>query len=128
MIRRGTELLLQRRKNVHGAGTWSTPGGHLDFGEDPRACAVREVAEETGLTVGRVEFVGATNDVFGRERHYITLWFAAEGVSGDATVAAPYEMTEVGWFRRDELPEPLFPPLRRLLDGDVLGPGLGRHF
>jgi 8-oxo-dGTP diphosphatase len=81
---------VQRRKNVHGGGTWSTPGGHLDFGEDPRACAVREVAEETGLTVGRIEFVGVTNDVFGSESHYITLWFAAEGVSGNATVAAPY--------------------------------------
>jgi 8-oxo-dGTP diphosphatase len=127
VIRRGDELLLQRRSNVHGAGTWSTPGGHLDFGEDPAACAVREAAEETGLTVRKVVFAGVTNDVFDAERHYITLWFAADGVSGEPVLAAPYEMSELGWFRQDELPEPLFPPLRRLLDGEALGPGLRGH-
>src|SRR5436309_1142685 len=45
---------------------WSLPKGKLDPGETLTACAVREVAEETGLTVrlgarlGRVHYVGPT--------------------------------------------------------------------
>ena len=30
------------RQGEHGAGSWSTPGGHLDFGASPQACAARE--------------------------------------------------------------------------------------
>jgi 8-oxo-dGTP diphosphatase len=85
---------------------------------------MRETEEESGLILDEVEFVGVTNDVFDDERHYLTVWFVAESVSGDARLAAPDEMSELGWFAFDDLPEPLFPPLRRLLDGDVLGPGL----
>ena len=33
------------------AGAWSIPKGELDDGEDPRACALREFAEETGTTL-----------------------------------------------------------------------------
>ncbi len=35
IIRKGDRVLLLRRKNVHGGGSWSTPGGHLDFSESP---------------------------------------------------------------------------------------------
>jgi 8-oxo-dGTP diphosphatase len=124
IIRRGDEMLLQRRKNVHGEGTWSSPGGHLDFGEDPAVCAIREAAEETGLDVGGVTFVGVTNDLFDQERHYVTLWFLATSFAGEAVISAGYEMSELGWFAIEELPEPLFPPLRRLLESDGWGPGL----
>ena len=30
-------------------GSWTLPGGGLDFGEDPEAGALRELGEETGL-------------------------------------------------------------------------------
>lgn len=49
IIRKENDVLLVKRKNVHGAGTWSTPGGHLDFGESPSACATCEAYEETGI-------------------------------------------------------------------------------
>lgn len=121
LVVNGDAWLLMRRKTEHGRGTWSTPGGHLDFGESPADCARREVIEETGLAVGDVEFIGITNDVFDSERHYVTLWFAAKTVLGEARIAAPKEVAELAWFRKDELPEPLFAPLRRLVDGDFLG-------
>ncbi|MGI8480342.1 MAG: nucleotide triphosphate diphosphatase NUDT15 [Gaiellaceae bacterium] len=118
IVRRGDDLLLVRRRGAHGEGTWSSPGGNLDFGEEPAACAARESEEETGVEVGTPRFVGLTNDVFEAEtKHYITLWFEAEHVRGEAHARADDELSEVAWFREDELPDPLFLPLRNLLMG-----------
>ncbi|KAH0837500.1 hypothetical protein AYO21_04991 [Fonsecaea monophora] len=57
------KFLLGKRLGSHGAGTWALPGGHLEFGESFEECAAREVREETGLDVGDIEFLTATNDV-----------------------------------------------------------------
>lgn len=118
IITRDQQVLLLRRRNVHGAGTWSTPGGHLDFGELPEQCAVREVKEETGLDINAVTFRAITNDVFSAEgRHYITIWMEGRYTSGEPILAAPYEASEIDWFSWDALPQPLFLPLQHLLDG-----------
>ena len=52
IVRDGELLLVRDRK-----GFWSTPGGHLCFGESPDVCAVRETLEETGISVSNVQFV-----------------------------------------------------------------------
>ena len=118
IIIRDGQVLLLRRRNVHGAGSWSTPGGHLEFGESPEECAVREAKEETGVDIADVRFRAVTNDVFEAEgKHYITLWMESKYAAGEAVVNAAYEMSEVGWFAWDALPTPLFLPLQNLLDG-----------
>jgi 8-oxo-dGTP diphosphatase len=123
LVTKGDRVLLIRRAGVHGEGTWSTPGGHLEYGESPEACAVRETREETGVEVANVRALGYTNDVFEESGlHYITLWMAAEHVAGEATVAAPYEASEVGWYPWDALPEPLFLPLWNLVRGESYPP------
>lgn len=53
IIEKDDQVLLLRRRNVLGDGTWSTPGGHLDYGETPEECAVREAHEETGVHVSK---------------------------------------------------------------------------
>jgi 8-oxo-dGTP diphosphatase len=118
IVRKGDEVLLLRRKGVHGAGSWSTPGGHLEFGETPEQCAVRETWEETGVEVRDVRFRGMTNDVFEDEgKHYITVWMEAEYSGGEPEVKAAHEMSSVGWFAWDHLPVPLFLALDNLLAG-----------
>ena len=118
VVKKG-HLLLLKRRSVHGAGTWSTPGGHLEFGESPEACAIREVEEETGVVIGNVSFMGITNDIFAEAaRHYITLWMLGQYRSGTPSVQAPYEMSAVDWFHRDNLPQPLFRSLQHLVDGN----------
>lgn len=59
MLLRNSKVLLGLRHNdaakassaLHGEGTWTMPGGKLEFGESFEAGAVREVAEETGITL-----------------------------------------------------------------------------
>jgi len=118
IVRTGDEFLLVRRRGAHGGGTWSSPGGNLDFGEEPAACAARESEEETGVEADTPRFIGLTTDVFESEnKHDLTLWFEAEHVQGEPHVRSPDELSEAGWFREDELPDPLFLPLRNLLGG-----------
>ncbi len=115
---RGDEILLIRRRGSHGHGTWSSPGGHLDFGETPVDCAVRETREETGITVRNPRFAGITNDLFADEgRHYVTLWVVAEYESGAAIVGDPDEMDAVQWCPADRLPANLFLSLENLVQG-----------
>jgi 8-oxo-dGTP diphosphatase len=47
----GSRVLLIDKKTGHGAGKINAPGGKLEPGESPVACAVREVREEIGITV-----------------------------------------------------------------------------
>lgn len=126
LVSKGDEVLLLRRASVHGAGTWSTPGGHLDHGETLERCAAREAAEETGIEVSNVRFRAVTNDVFREEeRHYVTVWMEGEYLTGEPTLGAAHEMSDVGWFSWDELPEPLFLPLKNLLEGRCYPAGGG---
>jgi 8-oxo-dGTP diphosphatase len=123
ITREDGRVLLVQRKNFHGAGTWSTPGGHMDFGETPQECACRETREETGVEISGVHFRAITNDVFKAPgKHYITIWMEARLLSGEAYIAAEYEATDIGWFAWDALPQPLFLPFENLIKGNCLSP------
>ena len=125
IVTHGGRTLLVRRQRSHGAGSWSTPGGHLDFGETPEACAIRETEEETGIRVVEPEFVAITNDLFADDgKHYITIWMHAEADNGDPVVHDPAEIADAGWFSFDALPSPRFLSLENLLAGRHLPAGV----
>ena len=112
------KVLLGKRKNAHGEGSWSFPGGHLEFNESWEECAERETLEETGLKISNVRFVTATNDIFQFEKkHYITLFMIADYKSGELQILEPDKCEKWEWFEWDErtLPDPLFLPIQNLL-------------
>jgi len=100
VVFRGSDVLLIRRGKPPKEGDWSIPGGRQQLGEGTRDTAVREVLEETGLTVD----VGALIDVIdfiepgdnGRPRfHYTLVDYMAdctggEPVAGDDAVDAAF--------------------------------------
>lgn len=116
MIYRGNNILLGLRKGAHGEGTWALPGGHLEFGESIENCAIREVMEETGLTISNITKIDFTNDIFEKEnKHYITIFVKGSCESGDPKLMEPNKCTKWQWFSLDHLPEPLFLPLKTLM-------------
>lgn len=119
IVMKGDQVLLMRRKNSHGDGTWSNPGGHLEYGESPEACAIRETQEETGVIIADVTFRAITNDLFEtEEKHYVTIWMEGRYVSGEPRINSQREMSEVGWFSWKALPHPLFLSLEHLLEAN----------
>ena len=113
LVFRDGGVLLGLRRGAHGAGDWSPPGGHLEFGEEPAECVQREAFEEAGIQLGPCRLIGVTNDVFGAEgRHYVTLFYTAELVSGTPTVREPDKCDAWHWWPWHQLPANLFLPLR----------------
>jgi len=109
-------VLLGKRKNAHGEGSWCFPGGHLEFGESYEECARRETFEEVGLSIKNLQLVTATNDIFPREdKHYVTIYISAEYDGGKVEIKEPDKMVEWAWFSWDKLPQPLFIPMQNLI-------------
>jgi len=116
IILRGGRVLFGKRRGSHGAGTWALPGGHLEFGESVEGCAIREVAEETGLLLESVRLGPYTNDIFQHERkHYVTLFVVAHSAFGNPEVREPEKCECWAWFPWEQPPEPLFAPLRNVV-------------
>jgi 8-oxo-dGTP diphosphatase len=110
------KVLFGKRKNAHGEGMWSFPGGHLEFNEGVEECAKREVAEEVGISIKNIQKVTYTNDLFLEEgKHYITCFVRADYDDGEVRVMEPDKSEMWEWFAWDDLPEPLFLPIQNLL-------------
>ncbi len=104
------KVLLGKRKGAHGAGHWAPPGGHLEFGESVEDCAVRELAEETGLKALSVQTGAWSNDIIDGNKHYITLFAVINQFEGEPRLLEPNKCEEWQWFSIDALPSPLFSP------------------
>ncbi len=116
IVKRGSQVLLGLRKGSHGALTWAFVGGHLEFKEDILECAARELLEETGLQAKSLRCGPFSNDIFPDEdKHYLTIFVLAEGISGEAELREPDKCHEWRWFESGALPEPLFLPIQNLL-------------
>ncbi|MFZ1987547.1 MAG: NUDIX hydrolase [Minisyncoccia bacterium] len=115
IVKKDGKVLVGQRKSSHGQGTWSFPGGHLEFGETVVQCALRETKEETGLSVKNAAFVTFTEDFFSGEKHYVTLFVSADYDGGEVEIMEPEKWQEWKWFSWSELPEPLFLSFQNLL-------------
>ncbi len=126
IIREGKVLLGKRHDDpekasseMSGEGTWTMPGGKLEFGESFEEGAIRELLEETGLITNSVRVICVENSV-GPKAQFVTIGMIAENVIGEAQIMEPEEITEWQWFELTALPSKVFPPslyvLERYLD------------
>ncbi|MEK7160166.1 MAG: NUDIX domain-containing protein [Patescibacteria group bacterium] len=91
------------------AGEWCLPGGKLDFGETFEQGAIREVKEETGITITNPQVISIHN--FKNEHaHFMTVGIIAKSWKGEAKVMEPDEITKWQWFSLKKLPYPRYFP------------------
>jgi 8-oxo-dGTP diphosphatase len=121
VLRHGKILLGKRHEDpkkasslLNGAGTWTMPGGKLNFGETFEDGAKREVLEETGIRLNKVGVICVNQDII-ETAHFITIGLFSESFEGDARVMEPDEITEWKWFDLNNLPTPLYFPSAKVL-------------
>lgn len=101
-------LLIGRRDHKDTTGTrilWSLPKGHIEEGETPEQAAIREVAEETGITSEIERSLGVIDFWFmagGKRIHKTVHHFQFKEVGG-LLAAQESEVDEVGWFPLPEI-------------------------
>lgn len=112
------KILLGLRRGAHGNGTWSPPGGSLNFNESFESCAIRECAEETSMhiTADDLTVMTITNDIHAVEnRHMVTVHVRAHHYTGTPIITEPDKCAEWAWFDLNALPAPLFLPAKTFL-------------
>jgi 8-oxo-dGTP diphosphatase len=105
-IVRAGQVLVVRRARAPADGLFSLPGGVVEIGETLTQAVIREVREETSLTIEPVGLAGfreaITRDRDGRvERHFVILPFAARWRAGEPVLNE--ELSEARWLRPAEL-------------------------
>jgi ADP-ribose pyrophosphatase YjhB (NUDIX family) len=98
---------------------WGIPGGKIKWGEGSEAALRREVREETGLEISRIEFVLAQDCIrskeFHREAHFVLLNYTC--VCGGGPVTLNDEAEEFQWLApRAALQIELNTPTRILIE------------
>ena len=124
MILRDGKILLGRRhhdpgkadSDLGGEGTWTMPGGKIEFGEGFEEAAIREVKEETDIDVKKedLKLISLANDL-AVDAHFITVGFLCEKFNGEAKTMEPDEIVEWRWYNLDNLPTKIFLPSQKVL-------------
>jgi len=92
---------------MHEEGTWTLPGGNIEYGEKFYEAGIREAKEETNLDVSDLEVFCVQTDM-NEYAHYVSVGMIAKKYSGTLKVNEPDEITEWKWFDLDKIPKKIF--------------------
>ncbi len=103
IITKANRILLVRRRFEPKAGLWSLPAGFLEYGESPERCAVRELAEETGLS-GEIQGLHGVYAAGDDPRTKVVLIIYLARITG-GDLQPGDDADRVDYFPMDDLPE-----------------------
>ncbi len=93
-------------------GRWTLPGGFVRFGEDPAQGLMREIREELGVQVQRLELLSVRSKLGAHTRLHWTMFFYRAEISG--TIAPdPDEIAETAFFSPQVAAQKLMDPVMR---------------
>lgn len=100
-IFRDGKVLVVQRAHPPAQGLWTLPGGRVEVGETLVDAVIREIAEETALTIGVIGLAGYREIILPeavgtRGRHFVILPFAARWLSGE--IALNDELADGRWM------------------------------
>ena len=98
MVCRGDEVLMQKRSDKSWPGV-VFPGGHVEPGESFTEAVIREVREETGLTIECPELCGVKQFLTEKGDRYVVFLYRTDRFTGSVSSS---EEGEIFWVKRDE--------------------------
>lgn len=116
-------LLVPHYNTDAGSIQWNIPGGRLEFGESVGEAALREFAEETGLTAEIIDLLDVSEVILPeRPYHSVSIAFLGKVVGGTLReeIHPVYGSKMPQWFSLEELGDtPYHPPqiVRKALSG-----------
>jgi 8-oxo-dGTP diphosphatase len=112
----GRVLLVQRAADVrYGAGQWCFPCGYVEWGEDIRTAAAREVLEEAGVEVEIGNVLQVASNFHEPDKPTVGVWFSARLRDPTTIPRAGDDAAAVGWFDPTAPPPLAFPTDGRLI-------------
>lgn len=99
MIYDKEKILVQNRVNPNWSGV-TFPGGHVEHGESFVASVIREIFEETGLTIENPILCGIKQFQDKEDNRYVVLFFKTDKYSGELKSS---DEGEVFWIDRNDL-------------------------
>jgi 8-oxo-dGTP diphosphatase len=115
-IQDGKTLLLRRYNTGYQDGQYSVVAGHVEIGETVTQAAVRETAEEAGVTIspGDIEVVHVMNRKAEDER--VDFFVRVHAWNGVISNHEPGKCDHLDWFGLDALPHNMIPYVRFALE------------
>ena len=100
---------------LHEEGTWTMPGGNIEYGETFEEAGIREAREETGIILKDLEIICVQTDK-NEYAHYISVGMIAHSFEGTPQAIEPDEIVKWEWFDLDKLPSNIFSPSKKTID------------
>ena len=123
MILKNNKVLLGLRNpdkikadsELKGEGTWTMPGGKVEFMEKLVDAAKRELEEETSLVATKLDLLCISDDMTDTA-HYVTVGFIVSEYEGEVKTMEPETIMKWKWFDIDDLPINIYIPSLKCIE------------